>query len=183
MEKALEKLVLDHLYLAKTMASRYRNKGVDYNDLVQEGYIGLLKAVRKFDKDRGVKFSTYATFWVKQAILETITNRSRTIRLPSNLVQLKLKIFNFTEEFFLSMGYEADENIIARELKVPVSQVSKILNLTTEHTGDWEPFEESTVEDSLVAEDELKHVINSIRQLSLNEQLILGMKFGILADI
>ena len=183
MEKALEELVTSHLYLAKTIASRYRNKGVEYEDLVQEGYIGLLKAVKKFDPDREVKFSTYATFWVKQAILETLTSRSRTIRLPSNIVSLKLKIFRFTEEFFLAMGYEADEKIIAKELKVSIGNVHKVLNLTTEHTGDWEPYEETTIEDELEKEDELKQIVNAIRQLSLNEQLILGMKFGILAEI
>ena len=183
MEKALEQLVLDHMYLAKTIAAKYRNKGIEYNDLVQEGLIGVIKAAKKFDPERGVKFSTYATFWVKQAIFETITNKSRTIRLPSNIVQLKLKIFKFREEFFLAMGFEPDNEIIAKELQVSKSNVQKVLDLNTEHMGDWEAIEESTIEIDLEQEDDLKHIINAIRQLSLKEQLILGMKFGILNDI
>ncbi len=183
MEKTLEGLVLDHIYIAKIMARKYKSKGVDYEDLVQEGTIGLIKAANKFDFDRGVKFSTYATFWVRQAIFENITNRSRTIRLPSNIVQLKLKIFKFIEEFFLTVGYEPDNKVIARELKVSCAQVEKILSLNTEHTGDWEVAEEATIEAEVEKEDNMKHTINAIRQLQPNEQLILGMKFGILVDI
>jgi len=178
-----DKLILDHLYLAKIMAKKYINKGVDYEDLVQEGTIGLLKAAKKFDPERGVKFSTYATFWVRQAIFEVITNKSRTIRLPSNVVQLKLKIFRFMEEFFLNNGFEADNAMIAHGLKISIGKVDNILSLNTEHTGDWEPMEESCIVEDLEQEDSLKHVINAIRQLKLNEQLILGMKFGILEKI
>jgi RNA polymerase primary sigma factor len=173
----------DYLYIARYVAKRYSRHGIDFEDLVQEGSIGLVKALDKFDPDRGVKFSTYATFWVRQAILEAITNKSRTIRLPAHVVSLKLKVYHFMENFVLMLGYEPDYALIAKELKVEIHKIKEVLELTTEHTGDWEAREECTIEDVLVEEDTYNRVIESIKQLSNKEQLILGMKFGILTKL
>ena len=183
MEKALIKLVEDHLYLPKVMASRYRNKGIDYDDLVQEGNIGLLKAAEKFEPEREVKFSTYANYWVKQAVLDAITSKSRTVRLPAHIVSLKLRVFRFTENFLLSVGFEPDIDIIAKELRVDKYQVEKVLAITTEHTGDWEPIEDCTIEDEVEHDNTMEHVLVAIRTLSLKEQLIVGMKFGLLKSL
>ena len=165
------------------MAARYRSKGVEYEDLVQEGNIGLIKAAEKFDPAREVKFSTYANYWVKQAVLDAITTKSRAIRLPAHIVSLKLRVFRFTENFLLSMGFEPDVELIAKELKVDKYQVEKVLSITTEHTGDWEPIEECTIEEELEQENALDNIVIAIRTLSLKEQLILGMKFGILKSL
>ena len=183
MEKSVEQLIKDHLYLAKVIAAKYRNKGLDYEDLVQEGSIGLIKAVKKFDATREVQFSTYAYFWVRQSILDAITSKSRTVRLPAHIVALKLKIYKFTENFILTVGFEPDIDLIAKELKIDRHMVDSILNITTEHVGDWEPIEECTVEEECEQEDTMEHIIRAIRTLSPKEQLILGMKFGILKSL
>ncbi len=179
----MDDLIRDHLYIAKYIARKYKNNNIPYEDLVQEGYIGLIQAVKHFDPDRGVKFSTYATFWVKQAILDAVTSKSRTIRLPAHIVQLKLKVFKFMENFILSLGYEPDVELIAKELQEPVAKIRQVLELTTEHTGDWEVQEDNDIEDVIEHEDEIKHAIEAIRGLSDKEKLILGMKFGFLKSL
>ncbi len=183
MEKSKQKLVLDHLYLPKVMASAYKVKGIEFEDLVQEGNIGLIMAADRFDVERGVKFSTYAHYWVSEAIFSALTSKSRTVRLPAHIVSLKLQIFKFTEKFILSLGYAPDAALIAKEFKIGKAQVEKILNLTTEHTGDWDPVEECTIEEELEQENTIEHVIKAIRTLGLKEQLILGMKFGLLKSL
>jgi len=178
-----KELVEEHLYLAKIFASKFRNKGLEYEDLLQEGYIGLIKAASKFDYAYEVKFSTYANFWVKQTIFDALTTKSRTIRLPNHIVALKLKVFKFTENFLLSTGFEPDADIIAKELKVDKYQVEKVMDLTTEHTGAWEVIEEATTEDLIEHDDSIDHVVRAIRLLSPKEKLIMAMKFGLLKVI
>ena len=112
-----------------------------------------------------------------KAVLDAITTKSRAIRLPAHIVSLKLRVFRFTENFLLSMGFEPDVELIAKELKVDKYQVEKVLSITTEHTGDWEPIEECTIEEELEQENALDNIVIAIRTLSLKEQLILGMKF------
>ncbi len=183
MEKHLVKLIEGAMYLPRVMAARYRNKGIEYEDLVQEGYIGLIKAAHDFDPEREVKFTTYAHFWVRQAIFDAITTKSRTVRLPAHIVSLKLRVYKFSENFILCTGYEPDVELIAKELKVDKYLVENVLNITTEHMGDWEPVEECTIEDELEQEDTINHILTAIRSLSLKEQLIMGMKFGLLKSI
>ena len=183
MEKALEDLIKEHLYLPKVLASRYRRNGIDYEDLVQEGNIGLIKAANKFDPTREVKFSTYAHFWVKQAVFDALTSKSRTVRLPSHIVALKLQVYKFTENFLLSTGFEPDAALIAKELKVGKHQVESVLSITTEHMGDWEPLEDCTIEDECEQENTMEHVLAAVRTLSLKEQIIVGMKFGFLKSL
>jgi len=178
-----DQLVKDHMYIAKIIASKYTRTTYGYEDLIQEGCIGLIKAAAKFDKSYKVKFSTYASFWVKQAIFEALTSKSRTIRLPSHIVSLKLKVFKFRENFLLSLGFEPDVAIIAKELKIDAHLVDQVLNLTTEYTGSWEPASENLIEAEVEQSDTLEHTIEAIRKLSKREKLILAMKFGILKDI
>lgn len=183
MEKDKVEMIETHLYLPKVIASRYRNKGLEFEDLVQEGNIGLIKAVERFDPDREVQFATYAHYWVKQSILDAITTKSRTVRLPAHVVSLKLRVFKFTENFLLSVGFEPDVDLIAKELKVDKHLVENVLGITTEHIGDWEPIEECTIEQECEHENTMEHVLEAIRTLSLKEQLILGMKFGLLKSL
>ncbi|MEA2091654.1 MAG: sigma-70 family RNA polymerase sigma factor [Campylobacterota bacterium] len=180
MEKSI---IEEHLYLPKVMAARYKSKGIEYDDLVQEGNIGLLQAAKRFDSERGVKFSTYATFWVKQAVLDAITAKSRTVKLPAHIVSLKLKVYKFSEKFLLSTGFEPDIELIAKELKVDKYKVEQVLNITTEHTGDWEPIEDCTIEDEIEQENTMEHVLRAIRSLSIKERLIIGMKYSLLKSI
>jgi RNA polymerase primary sigma factor len=182
MEAKIAALVQDHLYIASYMARKIKNNALTYEDLYQEGCIGLIKAAEKFDDSRGVKFSTYANWWVKQAIYDALTSKSRTIRLPSHIVSLKLKIFKFIENFILTTGYEPDNELIAKELRVNKYQVEEILNFNTEYTGDWEVSEE-VVEDQVEAEDTMSHVLTAVDCLNSKEKLIIAMKFGLLTQV
>lgn len=175
-------LVLEHLYIPNTMARKYKGK-VEYEDLVQEGVIGLIKAAQKFDPDKGAKFSTFAYFWVRQAMFTSLTSKSRTIRLPTHVVALKLRIYKFMETFFMSVGFEPDSAIIAKELKVDKYLVDEALANTTEHTGDWEVSEESTIEDLLEREDSIFYLKKLIKTLPDKEKIVLGLKYGFLKSI
>ena len=177
MEKA--KLIESHLYLSKVIARHYKSNTMAYEDLVQEGYIGLIKAADRFDPDRGVKFSTYATYWVKQAILESLTSKSRLIRLPSNVVSLKLKINKFIDTFLLSMGYIPDNKLIAKELKESVSKIDQVTKLTTEYTGDWEVAEENNIVEILEISNDYDHLLDVIKSLTPKEKLLLILKFNL----
>ena len=183
MDKAIEQLIQDHLYLPRVVAAKYKNHGLDYEDLVQEGNIGLIKAAERFDTERGVKFSTYANIWVRQAIFEAITTKSRTIRLPNHIVSLKLKVFKFIDSFVLSVGFEPDIDLIAKELKVDKHHVEQVLSLTTEHMGAWEVSEEATIEDVVEHNDTMQHIIKALKELTPKERIIVAMKFGLLKAV
>lgn len=188
MENSLSKaerdsLIMSGVYIPKVLASKYKNKGIDFEDLIQEGYIGLIIASKNFDPAREVKFTTYAYFWVRQSILDAITSKSRTIRLPAHIVAIKLRVYKFIENFVFTLGYEPDVDLIAKELKVERHLIIQILGLNTEHIGDWEPFVECTIEDDLEQEDLITKIKKEIKHLNPKERLIIGMKFGILKSI
>ena len=123
-----DKLVTDNLKLAGYLANQYsKSNAVPYADLYQEGCIGLIKASKKFDPDKGFKFSTYAVWWVRQAILEAITNKSRTVRLPSHIIQIKLKIFKFMSVYAQTQGTEPSVLEISKELNIPECRINELL--------------------------------------------------------
>lgn len=180
--------VEDHLYIAKIQARRYFSKSIPYEDLVQEGYIGLMKAQERYDPTFGTKFSTYATWWVKQSIREALTNKSRMIRLPSHIVNFKLKIYKYVEKYLLTHATEPEPQNIALALDIKIHIVELVLGLSTEHLAqyDYEEQLDYNISDEDVAlaeviEDErVAAVIRYIKQLSLKDQVVLGLKFGIL---
>jgi len=181
-------LVEDHMYIAKIQARKYANKAIPYEDLVQEGYIGLIKAQEKYDESFGTKFSTYATWWVKQSIIEALTNKSRMIRLPSHIVNYKLKIYKYTEKYLLTNSVEPDPNLIAADLDIKLHIVEMVLGLSTENLSQYDLEEqldynistEDAALDEVIEDERVNIVIRYIKQLSLKDQIVLGLKFGIL---
>ncbi len=181
-------LVEEHMYIAKIQARRYFNKNVPYEDLVQEGYIGLIKAQSKYDPSFGTKFSTYATWWVKQSIIEALTNRSRVIRLPSHIVNYKLKIYKFVEKHLLTNAAEPEPELISEKLGIKLHIVNLVLGLSTENLAayeleeqlDYNISDEDVALNEVIEDERIQIVINYIKQLSLKDQVVLGLKFGIL---
>ena len=183
-----EKLIIDNLKLAGFLAHQYsKGNSVPYNDLYQEGCIGLIKAAQKFDPERGFKFSTYAVWWVRQAILESITNKSRSVRLPSHIVQVKLKIFKFMTQFAQTEGREPTSMEISTNLQLPESRINELLTINI-CRSEVELSDLQTTEDSLVhdisKEDELENLIEIVKaSLTLKEKLVFGLKYGVLKKL
>jgi len=181
------KLIEDHMYIARYMARKYCRSSASFDDLFQEGCIGLLKAYDKFDPSLGFKFSTYATWWVKQAILSSLTSSTRTIRLPSHIVQLKLKLYKFTEKFVLINGFEPTEVQKAEALGISTEKVKEILNLQLE--ADVEGFEDfviteaENVLDSIDKEEEYAYLLKELAELTKKEKIVVGLKYGLLNKI
>ena len=127
--RARERLIEGNLRLVIKIAKEFRNIGLDYEDLINEGNIGLTQAVDKFDLDKGAKLSYYASFWIKQAIRRAISNKGRTIRLPVAVVDLKLKVHKYIENYESKHFCTPSAERIAKELKVPISKINKILKI------------------------------------------------------
>ncbi len=124
-KQAREKLASSNLRLVISIAKKYRNYGLPFLDLIQEGNLGLMKAIEKFDWRKGYKFSTYATWWIRQAILKALTNRSRTVRVPAHMKELSRKIDRVEEEYIQEHGEEPPIQHVAEELEVSVEKVRR----------------------------------------------------------
>src|SRR6056297_2588874 len=123
--EAREKLASSNLRLVISIAKKYRNYGLPFLDLIQEGNLGLMKAIEKFDWRKGYKFSTYATWWIRQAILKALTNRSRTVRVPAHMKELSRKIDRVEEEYIQEHGTEPPVEKVAEDLDVTVEKVRR----------------------------------------------------------
>lgn len=124
-KQAREKLASSNLRLVISIAKKYRNYGLPFLDLIQEGNLGLMKAIEKFDWRKGYKFSTYATWWIRQAILKALTNRSRTVRVPAHMKELSRKIDRVEEEYIQEHGEEPPIEKVAEDLEVSVEKVRR----------------------------------------------------------
>jgi RNA polymerase primary sigma factor len=193
-EYARNKLAEGNVRLVISEAKRYMNRGLDFGDLVQEGNLGLLKAIDKYDYKKGFKFSTYATWWIRQAITRAVADHSRTIRIPIHMIETITKINRAQKALLQEKGRQPSIEEIAEYLEMPISRVEKALSVTKEplsmdkpigSDGDTSLGEIIYDESTLSAEEELK--IQSLRErlnmalkmLSPRERKVIELRFGL----